>query len=293
LICFILLLTTSCFFEIASGIIQAESFLISEGFRSGFDALCVYVALVGLSFDINNPNPDKKYAFGYGRTQIVTAFGNAIFTLFTNLFALLEAVHHLYGGHSENHMLFANELLIFKILIEILIYFGLIKSIRKDDKSSTISDNIGIIAIKCLGFVITESLILVDSYILYDEIGIPLYTFVPILNILWILVCMGLLRPYVVRNGKILLLSAPSGNMRTEIEKKLREISILEGVVSIKSEKFWMVTSSTLAGSVLISVERNANPQSIIMKSRDCLSKLIEYFTIELVVEDDSAVKNE
>jgi len=168
---------------------------------------------------------------------------------------------------------------------------GLAKYMGTNEKRTPIYDNLGVIAIQCLGLIITESLYMMNFYIETHEFAVPLNVIKPALNATWILACLCLLQPYIFRNGKILLLCAPKGNLKADIEKKLREISILEGVIKIKSEKIWMLTGDLLAGSISLLIHNEANSQEITMKSQDIMNGIIQHLAIEIISEKEDVSK--
>lgn len=287
LICLIILLIGSSLYEILSGILKHEGYLISEGFHSLFQSFSVYIALIALSYSLNNSNPDKKCTFGYGRTQVVIAFGNAIFGFFVNIFGIFEIFHHLIEGNSEILGSFPVHALMIKVIIEILIYLGL-SNYSKNELQTSVSDNLGVISIQCLGLIISECLYITNFYVDFtslSQFNFPVHVINPSLNALWILISLCLLKPYITKNGRILLMCAPSGDIREEIIKKFREISILEGVREIKNEKLWMINEGALVCSIVIVIEKGAKGETVLEKSQEILN-VFSHLNIEIELEN-------
>ncbi|CAG9321015.1 unnamed protein product [Blepharisma stoltei] len=293
LITFVCVLIGSCIFEIASGTFNSDSRLVSDGFRSGFHGLSVYAGLIGLAYGLNHDKPDKKCTFGYDRTQIVVAFGNAIFGFFIGIFELLESMHELANGpraHTGTDSLF---LLFFKVIFEAFIYVNIRKFMDNNGNRPPIYDNLGVIAIQCFSAFVSESLYLISTFLNLEEAIFPFYCIEPLLNSLWTISTIFMLKPYLFRNGNILLLKSPLGKAKDLLVKKEREVSLIEGVQSIKSEKVWMLTANSLVGAIKLSIHEGSDPSVIIQKTHEILSGVIEHLNIEVFIDKDNGKNKE
>lgn len=94
-----------------------------------------------------------------------------------------------------------------------------------------------------------------------------------------------MLKPYLIRNGKILLLRSPIGKSKDQIVKKMREVSLIEGVQSIKAERIWMLAANSLVGSIILSIHEGADHRAIVQKAHEILSGLIENLNIEIYLD--------
>lgn len=184
MISFVVVLLSSCVLEIVSGVYNDDIHLVSDGFRSGFHGMCVYFGLIGFTYAINHDQADKKCTYGYERTQVVVAFGNAIFALFIGIFELLETLHILANGprtHTETSSLFV---LSFKVIFELFIFTNLKKYLDNNDNRPPIYDNLGVITIQCLSVLVSETLYIFTTYLDLDDWGFPFYYLEPFVNII-------------------------------------------------------------------------------------------------------------
>ncbi|CAI8029171.1 Zinc transporter 6 [Geodia barretti] len=73
------------------------------------------------------------------------------------------------------------------------------------------------------------------------------------------LIC-GTMLPLSIYCGKILLQTAPE-HLLPLLDKSLREVSALDGVLELKGEHFWTIAFGSYAGSVHVRVRREADEQ--------------------------------
>ena len=122
------------------------------------------------------------------------------------------------------------------------------------NKDKVPNDNLGVASLHCLGLLITDLIRCFSLYFEFECLSYPFYLTESILNIFWVIALLCLIKPYLSRNGKILLLTSPIGKNKELLVKKIREISLIEGVVSVKEEKMWMIDNFEMVGSIKIEV---------------------------------------
>ena len=69
---------------------------ISASFHTGFDCAGVFLSLLTMLYARAKPILLPHYSYGYDRFEIVSAFTNSIFLLFTALFLVIEMFHTMY-----------------------------------------------------------------------------------------------------------------------------------------------------------------------------------------------------
>jgi len=279
------LLVLSSGYQTLCGFMNSDTHLVSEGFHSLFHALGAWGALVALSYSSQHTLPDSRCNFGYERPQLVIAFGNAVFAIFIGAFALIEALQQVFI-HEHGAPTILIWFLVFKTVIEALIFERLRQYVKHTESNPPVFENLGVIALHCLGLLVNDSITVLAAFFDLHEAEFPWKVAPHLLVIVWVLVYLYLLVPYVSRNGRVLLLCSPEGKLKDTLVKKMREVSFLEGVSSIKDEKIWMLSSTTLAGHVTLRVHEDAQPKSIVQKTREILTPVVEFLTVEVCLDE-------
>ena len=276
------LLSISSFLEVLYGLYTGDSHVVTEGFHTLFHGLCIWAAMVALAYSIDHPHPDKSCSFGYSRTQVVAAFGNSIFAFFIGFFAMFEAIHEIVSetiSDSNSNLL---SVILAKIVLHSLFFFYLRVHLFDSDKSE--NDNLGVVAIHSLGLLVTDAIRGFSLYFELECMAYPIFHTESALNIIWVIVLLCIVKPYLVRNGKILLLCTPTGKNKELVVKKIREISLIEGVVSVKEEKVWMINNNDIAASLKIEV--HGDEKLIVAKAKEILKNAFAYNAIEIDKND-------
>lgn len=277
------LLGISSSIEIFSGLYLQDSHVATEGFHTLFHALCIWAAMIALAYGINHPNPDKSASFGYARAQVIAAFGNSIFALFIGFFALFEAVHEIISEEISDSNPEIMPILFGKLALHIVFFLHLRGFLFDNDKLP--NDNLGIVALHCLGLLTTDLIRVFSLYFEFECMAYPLYHTESGLNILWVLILMCMVRPYLYKNGRILLMCSPSGKYKEILLKKIREISLIEGVVSVKEEKMWMLNNQEIVGSLKIEV--HGEGKNVAAKAEEILNGVLSFVVIEVENSDN------
>uniref|UniRef100_A0A8C3GAC0 Solute carrier family 30 member 6 n=1 Tax=Cyclopterus lumpus TaxID=8103 RepID=A0A8C3GAC0_CYCLU len=126
-----------------------------------------------------------------------------------------------------------------------------------------------------LSLCITYMLIEINNYNAVDTasaIAIALMTF-------------GTMYPMSVYSGKVLLQTTPS-NVIGQLDKLLREVSTLEGVLEVRNEHFWTVGFGSLAGSAHVRIRRDANEQLVLAHVTNRLLPLVSTLTVQIFKDD-------
>ncbi|XP_060501178.1 zinc transporter 6 isoform X2 [Panthera onca] len=122
---------------------------------------------------------------------------------------------------------------------------------------------------------ITYMLIEINNYFAVDTasaIAIALMTF-------------GTMYPMSVYSGKVLLQTTPP-HVIGQLDKLIREVSTLDGVLEVRNEHFWTLGFGSLAGSVHVRIRRDANEQMVLAHVTNRLYTLVSTLTIQIFKDD-------
>ncbi|XP_040407869.1 zinc transporter 6 isoform X2 [Cygnus olor] len=126
-----------------------------------------------------------------------------------------------------------------------------------------------------LALCITYMLIEINNYYAVDTasaIAIALMTF-------------GTMYPMSVYSGKVLLQTTPP-HVFGQLDKLLREVSTLDGVLEVRNEHFWTLGFGNLAGSVHVRIRRDANEQMVLAHVTNRLYALVSTLTVQIFKDD-------
>uniref|UniRef100_F6Y3I0 Solute carrier family 30 member 6 n=1 Tax=Macaca mulatta TaxID=9544 RepID=F6Y3I0_MACMU len=122
---------------------------------------------------------------------------------------------------------------------------------------------------------ITYMLIEINNYFAVDTasaIAIALMTF-------------GTMYPMSVYSGKVLLQTTPP-HVIGQLDKLIREVSTLDGVLEVRNEHFWTLGFGSLAGSVHVRIRRDANEQMVLAHVTNRLYTLVSTLTVQIFKDD-------
>nr|XP_033794531.1 zinc transporter 6 isoform X2 [Geotrypetes seraphini] len=95
----------------------------------------------------------------------------------------------------------------------------------------------------------------------------------------------GTMYPMSVYSGKVLLQTTPP-HVIGQLDKLIREVSTLDGVLEVRNEHFWMLGFGTLAGSVHVRIRRDANEQMVLAHVTNRLCTLVSTLTVQIFKDD-------
>uniref|UniRef100_A0AAV2JPR1 Zinc transporter 6 n=1 Tax=Knipowitschia caucasica TaxID=637954 RepID=A0AAV2JPR1_KNICA len=95
----------------------------------------------------------------------------------------------------------------------------------------------------------------------------------------------GTMYPMSVYSGKVLLQTTPS-HIIGQLDKLLREVSTLDGVLEVRNEHFWTVGFGSLAGSAHVRIRRDANEQLVLAHATTRLMPLVSTLTVQIFKDD-------
>ena len=282
LIIYSAILLASSVFEVGFGFSTSDSHVVSEGFHTLFHALCIWAAMIALSYSSKHEKADSFCPFGYSRAQVIAAFGNSIFVLFISFYSFFEAAHEILSGEPSDSNQDLLKIFAGKLLIHCLFFLHLWPYLFGKSRNS--NDNLSVVALHCLGLLVTELIRVVSLYFEFECYAYPLFHTESVLNILWIVGVLALIRPFLARTGSILLLCSPAGKLKEGIMKRIREISLVEGVVGVKDERLWMINANEVVGS--IKVEVHGEGKGVVARTQDIMKGTTSCLIVEVHKSD-------
>ncbi|XP_016331591.1 zinc transporter 6-like [Sinocyclocheilus anshuiensis] len=199
-----------------------------------------------LSFWVTVKKPSQVYCFGFERLEVLAVFASTVLVQLGALFILKERCS----------------------------LCGLIPALR----SLLLPRMNPFVLINLAGACalgITYMLIEINNYNAMDTasaVAIALMTF-------------GTMYPMSVYSGKVLLQTTPS-HVIGQLDKLLREVSTLDGVLEVRNEHFWTIGFGSLAGSVHVRIRRDADEQMVLAHVTNRLHTLVSTLTVQIFKDD-------
>eukprot|EP00850_Spirogloea_muscicola_P006778 SM000032S12162 [mRNA] locus=s32:873633:879785:- [translate_table: standard] len=256
---FLLLNTSFMFVEFTYGFLANSLGLVSDACHMLFD--CAALAIGLYASYIARLEAPSKYAYGYGRVEVLSGFVNAVFLVFVATLIVLESLER--HGHSHKHEL--REALTSGNPHMDHNMHGIFLHILADTLGS-------------VGVVISTLLIKYKGWMLTD----------PACSILISILIVSTVIPLLRNSAEIILQRVPRA-VEPAIQDTLDKIGHLEGVTGQQRPQFWSFTPKLLVGSLHVLVVRGADKQSIRRSVLD-LFHSIGVANMSVQVEEDSMV---
>jgi len=94
-------------------------------------------------------------------------------------------------------------------------------------------------------------------------------------------ITIGTMFPLASYTGRILLQTSPT-HVLPQLDKCLREAGTLDGVLEIADDRFWQVSFTKMAGSVVVRVRRDADEQLVLAHVTDRLFPIVPELTVQV-----------
>jgi len=257
---------------------------VSEGFHIGFHVLSLCATLASIAYTRENKESTSKYTYGSERFEVIATFGNSIFLIFIAGFAVMEVVHESVLGEGSKSVPITNSLIL-KVLYEIVVLVKLFRFLDRKGQASATEDNLAVIAIHCFTLLWNDTLDLVDGFFqLSSTSGITQYFYSGGIVILAI-VSIIMVKPYLELSGRILLQCAPQGRQQDLLVKAMRDVKLIEGVITVREEHFWQYTDDKLVASLVLKVHPSADHNLVVTIAQEVMRSLAFDVTVEVSSE--------
>jgi zinc transporter 5/7 len=302
--------------EVAYGLWVGSLGLVSDGIHSATGCLGLLISLAASRFAKNGPRKWLRsgYSFGGDRAEVLAAFTNNVFLLFMSLFIVVEALHRVlatWASTDENehhhnhhdHVVIVASLSLLVNLLGIWIvtpYAGGWKSWstkfhRSGSSSSSLLNsisssmtlNLDSVLLHAVSDAFSSCAVLAASYA--SKRGFPWAD--PLSAIFVATFTIRTVTPMFIQTARILAHAAPTHLLITgTIERILREIKSLEGVLEIRKEHFWTISPGKDVVSLILRLRHDADGDRIFNQTQNILSAYFYLVTIQ--IEKDKRVES-
>ncbi|KAI5628174.1 zinc transporter 6 [Silurus asotus] len=248
--------------------------------------------------------PSQAFTFGFERFEVLAVFASTVLIQLGALFILKESVERFMEQpevHTGRLLVGTLVALFFNLLTLLSIKNKPFVSVSEAASTSWLQEHVADLSQSLCGIVPALSSILLPRMnpfvlinlagafalgITYMLIEINNYNAVDTASAVAIaLMTFGTMYPMSVYSGKVLLQTTPS-HVIGQLDKVLREVSTLDGVLEVRNEHFWTIGFGSLAGSVHVRIRRDANEQMVLAHVTNRLHTLVSTLTIQIFKDD-------
>ena len=276
-------------------------------FLAIFDLFSLITCIV--SIWVSRQPTSSLFSFGYSRCEVLAVFSSSMLAMLGCFIVFKESVEHILVPHSDEKiepvmvLLGTGMSLPYHLFITYGIRNPAMTHVITTAPSSWLQEHVAdvsralcaivpgldklllprinsvvLIGLSCSTLLLGSTfLVSASSYIILDTVAAAIISFMMFVTML----------PLSVYSGKILVQTTPS-HVVGQLEKSLREVSTLDGVLEFRREHFWTIGFNNLCGSVQVRVRRDANEQMVLahVLSRLSSSASSSNVTVEIFKDD-------
>ncbi|XP_033469994.2 zinc transporter 6 [Epinephelus lanceolatus] len=267
-----------------------------------FDLFSLITCLI--SSWVTMKKPSQVYSFGFERLEVLAVFASTVLVQLGALFILKESVERFMEQpevHTGRLLVGTFVALFFNLLTLLSVKNKPFTYVSEAASSSWLQEHVADLSRSLCGIVPGLSSVLLPRMnpfvlinmagalslcITYMLIEINNYNAVDTASAVAIaLMTFGTMYPMSVYSGKVLLQTTPS-HIIGQLDKLLREVSTLDGVLEVRNEHFWTVGFGSLAGSAHVRIRRDANEQLVLAHVTNRLLPLVSTLTVQIFKDD-------
>ncbi|XP_060687321.1 zinc transporter 6 [Hemiscyllium ocellatum] len=267
-----------------------------------FDFFSLMTCLI--SFWVTLKKPSSGYSFGFERFEVLAVFAATVLAQLGALFILKESVERFLEQpeiHTGRLLVGTFVALFFNLLTMLSLKNKALSYVSEAASTSWLQEHVADLSRSLCGIIPSLSNILLprmNPFVLIDLAGALAlcitYMLIEINNYFAVdtasaiaiaVMTFGTMYPMSVYSGKVLLQTTPS-HVIGQLDKLLREVSTLDGVLEVRNEHFWTLGFGTLAGSVHVRIRRDANEQLVLAHVTNRLSTLVKTLTVQIFKDD-------
>ncbi|XP_041645408.1 zinc transporter 6 [Cheilinus undulatus] len=267
-----------------------------------FDLFSLITCLI--SSWVTMKKPSQVYSFGFERFEVLAVFASTVLVQLGALFILKESVERFMEQpevHTGRLLVGTFVALFFNLLTLLSVRNKPFAYVSEAASSSWLQEHVADLSRSLCGIIPGLSSVLLPRMnpfvlinmagalslcITYMLIEINNYNAVDTASAVAIaLMTFGTMYPMSVYSGKVLLQTTPS-HIIGQLDKLLREVSTLEGVLEVRNEHFWTVGFGSLAGSAHVRIRRDANEQLVLAHVTNRLLPLVSTLTVQIFKDD-------
>uniref|UniRef100_W5NEP5 Solute carrier family 30 member 6 n=2 Tax=Lepisosteus oculatus TaxID=7918 RepID=W5NEP5_LEPOC len=298
--CFFNLICTGCLLMWCSS--TNSMALTAYSYLTIFDMFSLITCLVSSWVMMKKPSP--VYTFGFERFEVLAVFASTVLAQLGALFILKESVERFMKQpeiHTGRLLVGTFVALFFNLLTMLSVKNKPFVYVSEAASTSWLQEHVADLSRSLCGIIPGLSSVLLprmNPFVLIDLAGALAlcitYMLIEINNYYAVdtatavaiaLMTFGTMYPMSVYSGKVLLQTTPS-HVIGQLDKLLREVSTLDGVLEVRNEHFWTVGFGSLAGSVHVRIRRDANEQLVLAHVTTRLSTLVSTLTVQIFKDD-------
>ncbi|XP_061545370.1 zinc transporter 6 isoform X1 [Phycodurus eques] len=267
-----------------------------------FDLFSLITCLI--SSWVSMKKPSQVFSFGFDRLEVLAVFASTVLVQLGALFILKESVERFMEQpevHTGRLLVGTFVALFFNLLTLMSVRNKPFACVSQAASSSWLQEHVADLSRSLCGMVPGLSSVLLprmNPFVLinlagalslcvtYMLIEINDYNSVDTASAVAIaLMTFGTMYPMSVYSGKVLLQTTPS-HVIGQLDKLLREVSTLDGVLEVRNEHFWTLGFGSLAGSAHVRIRRDANEQLVLAHVTNRLLPLVSTLTVQIFKDD-------
>ncbi|XP_074251816.1 zinc transporter 6 isoform X3 [Saimiri boliviensis] len=227
-----------------------------------FDLFSLMTCLISYWVTMRKPSP--VYSFGFERLEVLAVFASTVLAQLGALFILKESAERFLEQpeiHTGRLLVGTFVALSFNLFTMLSIRNKPFAYVSEAASTSWLQEHVADLS--------RSNYFAVDTA---SAIAIALMTF-------------GTMYPMSVYSGKVLLQTTPP-HVIGQLDKLIREVSTLDGVLEVRNEHFWTLGFGSLAGSVHVRIRRDANEQMVLAHVTNRLYTLVSTLTVQIFKDD-------
>uniref|UniRef100_A0AAZ3S6T5 Cation efflux protein transmembrane domain-containing protein n=1 Tax=Oncorhynchus tshawytscha TaxID=74940 RepID=A0AAZ3S6T5_ONCTS len=281
---------------------QINTTLTAFTYLTIFDLFSLITCL--LSSWVAMKKPSQLFSFGFERLEVLAVFSSTVLVQLGALFILKESLERFVEQpevHTGRLLVGTFVALFFNLLTLLSVKNKPFVYVSEAASTSWLQEHVADLSRSLCGIIPGLSSVLLPRMnpfvlinvagalslcITYMLIEINNYNAVDTVSAVAIgLMIFGTMYPMSVYSGKVLLQTTPS-HVIGQLDKLLREVSTLDGVLEVRNEHFWTVGFGSLAGSVHVRIRRDANEQMVLAHVTNRLFPLVSTLTVQIFKDD-------
>nr|XP_060609943.1 zinc transporter 6 [Anolis sagrei ordinatus] len=267
-----------------------------------FDLFSLITCLISYWVMMKKPSP--AYSFGFERFEVLAVFASTVLAQLGALFILKESAERFLEQpeiHTGRLLVGTFVALSFNLFTMLSVRNKPFAYVSEAASTSWLQEHVADLSRSLCGIIPGLSSIFLprmNPFVLIDLAGALAlcitYMLIEINNYFAVdtasavaiaLMTFGTMYPMSVYSGKVLLQTTPP-HVIGQLDKLIREVSTLDGVLEVRNEHFWTLGFGSLAGSVHVRIRRDANEQMVLAHVTNRLCTLVSTLTVQIFKDD-------
>ena len=271
------------------GLLSLSTHLTSLAFKQLFDCTAILFSLYARILTRSGPSQPVSssaataYSYGYGRHELVAAFTNAIFLFFVATFTAIELFHALTSGEGAEadgegggRWLVALGLGLAVVSGGLLLRWSNMASARTSHDLNMHS--LWLFAVNdalAHGFTLLAVVLPALSPSIHSASLTCLLYLTHAASLVYLNIPL-----FSVSSGTLLQRTPPS--LQQQLDRGMRSVSFLDGVLEVRNSHFWAVGLDGCIGSVSVRVREGVDEAGVRREVRDVLGKCVTDLTVQV-----------